>query len=97
MPLWSLPRPSSRAEQSMPSDGMPRMPRDPIVRPSGIVVPTVASGTTSPGAKFDAPHHTWCSTPSPLSTQTRITLAASGCRSMRTTRAVTTPGTPPTW
>ena len=52
------PSPSSRAEQSMPSDGMPRMPRESIVRPSGISVPIVASGTTSPGAKFDAPHHT---------------------------------------
>jgi hypothetical protein len=95
MPLWSSPRPSSRAEHSIPSESMPRMPRLAIVRPSGIAVPSTASGTTSPGAKLNAPHQTWRSLPSPASTQTRWVLRASAGCSVRTTRAVTTPGTPP--
>src|SRR5215216_1448789 len=95
MPEWSSPRPSSRAEQSIPSESMPRIPRLEIVRPSGISVPSVASVTTSPGSKLNAPHQTWCSTPSPESTQTRWVLRASGCCSVRMMRAVTTPGTPP--
>ena len=44
IPLWSTPRPSSSAEQSMPSDGIPRIGRGSITRPSGITVPAVASG-----------------------------------------------------
>ena len=47
----------------MPSESMPRMPRRAIVRPSGIAVPSVASGTTSPAAKLNAPHQTWRSPP----------------------------------
>ena len=69
------------------------MPRRSIVIPFGIVVPSVASGTTSPADIFDAPHHTWRSSPSPASTHTRRTFAASGCCSTRTTRAETTPST----
>ena len=42
---------------------------------------------------LNAPHHTWRSTPSPASTHTRCTLAASACRSVRNTLATTTPST----
>src|SRR5690606_24085557 len=55
----------------------------------------VASGTMSPAAKLNAPHHTCVSPPAPASTHTRWTWPASGCCSVRTTRAVTTPGTEP--
>ena len=58
MPLWSSPRPSSRAEQSIPSWTMPRIGLGSIARPSGITVPGVASGTTSPASMLNAPHHT---------------------------------------
>ena len=34
-----------------------------MTRPSGIAVPGVASGTTSPACMLNAPHHTWRSTP----------------------------------
>ena len=68
MPAWSSPRPSSRGEHSIPSLAMPRILRRPIVRPSGIVVPSVASGTTSPACMLNAPHHDVERSPSPVST-----------------------------
>ncbi len=68
MPLWSSPRPNSRALQSMPSLLMPRIGLGSIARPSGMTVPGVASGITSPAAMLNAPHHTWRSAPSPAST-----------------------------
>ena len=84
-------RPSSTSEHNMPSESIPKMPRRAICMPFGIVVPSVASGTTSPSLMFVAPHHTWRSTPSPVSTKHLVTFAASGCFSMRLIRAVTTP------
>ena len=86
-------RPSSTSEHNMPSESIPRIPRRAISIPFGMVVPKVANGTMSPGCMFVAPHHTWRSSPSPASTKQRVTFAASGCFSMRTMRAVTTPGT----
>ena len=92
-PEASSEMPSSTGEHSIPSESIPRMPRREISRPSGMRVPSVASGTTSPGPMLVAPHQTWRSVPSPASTQQRVTLAASGCFSVRTIRAVTTPAT----
>ena len=93
MPEASEATPSSAPEHNMPSESMPRMPRFKMSRPSGILVPSVASGTKSPACMLNAPHHTWRSTPSPASTHTRCTLAASACRSVRNTLATTTPST----
>ena len=47
-PLASSESPSSRAEQSIPNDSTPRSLAFSIFVPPGSVVPTVASGTTSP-------------------------------------------------
>ena len=58
IPAASLDNPSSAAEHSMPSESMPRIPRRRISRPSGIFVPSVASGTRSPLCMLNAPHHT---------------------------------------
>ena len=56
---------SSTGEQSMPLEYSPRILRRPISMPSGIVVPTVASGTRSPTAMLKAPHHTSTGSRSP--------------------------------
>ena len=50
--------PSSTSEHNMPSESIPKMPRRAIFMPFGIVVPSVASGTTSPSLMLVAPHHT---------------------------------------
>jgi hypothetical protein len=68
MPMASSLTPSSVGEHNMPSLAIPRILRRWMSRPSGITVPSVASGTTSPASMLNAPHHTCRSTPSPAST-----------------------------
>ena len=92
MPAASSPNPSSAAEHSIPSLAMPRILRRPISRPSGMVAPMVARGTTSPASMLNAPHHTCSGAPSPASTKTSWTRSASGWRRVSSTLAVTTPG-----
>ena len=92
-PLPSELNPISVPEHSIPSLSIPKIPRCVMTRPSGILVPSVANGTMSPACMLVAPHHTCRSTPSPASTYTRVTFAASGCFSRRSTFAVTTPFT----
>ena len=84
MPAWSSPSPSSRAEQSMPSLSMPRIG-------FGSIDPPVGHRGAGRGERHDvagrhveraAPHVALA--PSPASTYTRCTLAASGWRSVRT-------------
>ncbi len=63
----------AEAQFAAPSTACPRwlIPRiglGSIALPSGITVPGVASGTTSPALMLNAPHHTCRSTPSPAST-----------------------------
>ncbi|CAB4575502.1 unannotated protein [freshwater metagenome] len=93
MPSDSSASPSSLSEHNMPSESIPKIPRRAISIPLGIVVPNVANATMSPSFMFVAPHHTWRNSPSPASTKHRVTLAASGCFSVRTILAVMTPST----
>ena len=58
IPLWSSPRPSSRAEHSIPSDTSPRIFRRSIAKSPGSIAPTGANGTTMPGLMLGAPHTT---------------------------------------
>ena len=60
MPSLSSPRPISVAEQSIPLDHSPRILRRSMAMPSGMVVPSVASGIRSPAAMLKAPQ-TICS------------------------------------
>ena len=78
MPEWSSPRPSSAAEQSIPSLASRRILRRADLPAVGIVVPMVASGTTSPACMLNAPHQTWRRSPSPASTNTSWTRSACG-------------------
>ena len=93
MPSESSASPSSLSEHSIPSESIPKIPRRAISIPLGMVVPSVASATMSPSVMLVAPHHTWRTSPSPASTKHRVTLAASGCFSVRTIFAVITPAT----
>ena len=90
IPAWSSPRPSSRAEHSIPIDVSPRILRFAISIPPGRWPPTVASGTTMPARMLGAPHTTR-TTPSPVSTSASWSLSAFGCGSTSTIRAATTP------
>ena len=94
MPAWSPPRPSSRAEHSMPLDHSPRSLRRPISMPFGMVVPTVASGTRSPAAMLNAPQAICRASPSPVSTSTSWILSAFGWGRVASTRATTMPSRP---
>ena len=55
IPRWSSPRPSSRAEQIIPSEMRPYVSRAPIAKPPGSTAPGNATGTRSPTTKFVAP------------------------------------------
>src|SRR5262245_31960836 len=98
MPAPSSDSSSSFGEHSIPSETSPSIFRRPISRPSGINVPTVASGTRSPMAMLKAPHQTSTGSGPPASTVTRcIFLASAGWRVART-RATTMPSRPrPRW
>ena len=60
MPSCSSPRPSSRAEQSMPFDSRPRSFARLMPMPPGSCAPTIATATLSPARTFLAPQ-TICS------------------------------------
>jgi hypothetical protein len=60
MPSDSSDRPSSAAEQIMPSETWPYVLRVAIVEPPGRTAPGSANGIRSPGSKFVAPQTTSC-------------------------------------
>ena len=79
MPSWSSPRPSSRAEQSMPSDGTPRISPALSTRPeAGMVLPTGAKTAFMPVRALGAPQTTETG-PSPASTVQARRRSALGC------------------
>ena len=91
MPDWSVPMPNSAGEQSIPSEGSPRILRRPIRIPPGSVEPTRARGTRSPTAMLKAPQQTWTTFPSACSTSTEPIRSAEGWGRRAATRATTMP------
>ena len=77
IPSWDSLRPSSRSEQSIPKDFIPRTFDALIFVPSGIMVPTGAKAVMSPSRTFGAPQ-TIVSVSSPVSTSQRWSLSALG-------------------
>ena len=89
IPEWSVPRPSSRGEQSIPSENSPRIFAFLSLKSPGSVAPTGAKGYHAPAFTFGAPHTTW-TTPAPASTVHRERRSALGCGPAVTTRPTTT-------
>ena len=95
IPVWSSPRPSSAAEQIMPSETRPYRLLTPISKPPGSTAPGRASGTRSPTAKLTAPQMTCRSAlgdpPDPVVTrQYLIGFLCPVSSSISSTRATTT-------
>ena len=82
--------PSSRAEQSMPEDSMPRTLATLIVRLPGRTAPGRAQGTLRPAAALGAPQTICRGWPSPISTRQTLRRSASGCLLTSSTWATTT-------
>ncbi len=95
MPSCSWPSPSSRAEQSIPSEGSPRIFRFSILRSPGSTAPTGAKGYFFPAATLGAPHTTWRSSPLPSLTRQRLRRSALGWGSACSTSPITTSPRPP--
>jgi len=90
MPSASSPRPSSRAEHSMPWDSTPRILLRRILFPSGSRAPTRAMGATMPSCTLVAPHTTARGPPLPASTLHKLRRSAWGWGKTSSTRATTT-------
>ena len=90
MPSCSWPSPSSRAEQSIPSDGSPRIFRRSSVIPPGRVTPIRAKGYFLPARTFGAPHTTLRRVSVPSFTRQRRRRSALGCGRTDSTRPMTT-------
>ena len=68
MPSWSVPSPSSRAEQIMPADTTPRSLLFFIFTSPGKTQPTQATATFRPARTFGAPHTICSGSSAPTST-----------------------------
>ena len=89
-PVWSLLRPNSRAEQSMPLDSTPRSFAFLILK-SPKTVPMVAQGTRFPASQFGAPQTICNGSPLPMFTLQTLMWSESGCGSRERISATTTP------
>ena len=90
IPSASSPRPSSRAEHSMPCEISPRIRLLRIFVPSGSRAPIRAKAVRRPGRTLGAPHTTRCGSPPPSSTSQSDSLSASGWGTTPTTSATVT-------
>ena len=95
MPSWLSPMPSSSSAQIIPKDSTPRILDFLILKSPGRTVPIRANRTFWPAATLGAPQITGTGSGEPSSTVVTCRWSESGCGSQVSTRATTTPASPP--